>query len=255
MKLKLPIIVFMVCVLSSCSDNLYYAISRTTDDPSEAALTVRCFDAVNTVSLSWKDDPASDYYVLYRATNGPVLSWQKIYFGTDTSYKDSALSEAELYRYRLDKVRGCKTFTGDNIVLAVATSVTQGLLYDNSSQEKAYELTYKVSSSCYYYKFDDNNFLIDYDWYKITIPQRKKARIKISYNSANSNAWYKYFVPGYESQEIQNEGLITVSNYLDSEQTLYFVIIANPNEFVDSSALTGGAVRAYELQLTEISSL
>jgi hypothetical protein len=234
----------------SCSNGFYDILARTTDDPFYDIPEVRSFDAINTVTSKWKQDDAADIYVLMRAVNNSTLTYEEIYRGTDCFFTDTSVLEGTLYRYRLDKIRGGKRFFGQTAGLGVASDIAQGILYDNSTEENAYELTYKVTSSCYYYKFDESTFMIDYDWYKIKLPAMRKATIEIE---DTINSYFEYLLPGYTSPDVlNNKEFFYISNNEYCEKMVFFAVRANPDEFV-TNMTPGGDIRSYKLELTTIS--
>lgn len=111
-------------------------------------------------------------------------------------------------------------------------------------------LTYKATSSCYYYKFDDKTYMIDYDWYKVKLPAMKKATIEIE---DTVNGYFEYILPGYTSPcVLNNKEYFYITNNDYTEQMVYFAIRANPDEFVTADT-PGGDIRSYKLELTTIS--
>jgi hypothetical protein len=250
MKKRYFLLLPLLAVCISCSSGFYDIISRTTDDPFDDVPAVNSFGAINTISLQWQQDDGSDAYILMRAVNDTTLTYEEIYRGTNNAYTDNSVLEGTLYRYRIDKVRGEKRFYGKKAGLGVASDIAQGILYDNSTKEKAYELFYKATSSCYYYKFDDSTFMIDYDWYKIKLPAMRKATIEIE---DTVNGYFEYILPGFTSPcVLNNKEFFYVLNNDYTEQMVYFAIRANPDEFVTADT-PGGDIRSYKLELTTVS--
>ncbi|HAH60839.1 MAG TPA: hypothetical protein DCL73_01930 [Treponema sp.] len=248
-KKEYALLLPLLAVFMSCSTGFYEIISRTTSDPFYDVPVVDSFDAINTISLQWQSDDGADTYILMRALNDTTLSYEELYRGTNCSYTDTAVLEGTLYRYRIDKIRGEKRFNGQKAGLGVASDIAQGILYDNSTEENAYELTYKATSSCYYYKFDDATFMIDYDWYKVKLPAMRKATIEIEDTVDN---YFEYILPGYTSPYVlDNKEYFYVTNNDYTEQMVYFAIRANPDEFVTADT-PGGDIRSYKLELTTI---
>jgi hypothetical protein len=240
-----------LAVFLSCSNGFYDIISRTTDDPFYDVPDVSSFNAINTISLAWRQDDGADTYILLRAVNDTTLTYEELYRGKNCTYTDTAVLEGTLYRYRLDKIRGQQRFTGRKAGLGVASDIAQGTLYNNSTQEKAFELTYKATSSCYYYKFDDKTRMIDYDWYKIKIPAMRKACVEIE---DTVDGYFEYLLPGYTAPTVlNNKATFYITNNEYTDQTEYFAIQANPDEFV-TAATPGGDIRSYKLELTTITS-
>ena len=111
-------------LFASCENELYQDFGKSVEDPSDEGITVESYKDVQTVYLSWNQDEACESYVLYRMCENEVTPvFEKIYSGKECSYKDSGLTDSCTYVYRLDKIRGKKTFTGTKYGFGVCSSV------------------------------------------------------------------------------------------------------------------------------------
>lgn len=249
---KILLAIILSFLFASCKNGFYDILARTTDDPFSTTPSISSFEAIDTIKASWEPDDGADTFILMRAINDATLNYEEVYRGTDCSFVDTLVEDGTLYRYRLDKIRGQERFYGSIPGLGVASPIAEAVLYDNSIQCKAYELTYKYTSSCYYYKFDDDTLLYNYDWYKVEVPAMRKAVITISETGSNSS--FCYLIPGsVKATKLINKTSFYVYNNKLTPQYKYFAIFANPSEFITQTSI-GGDIRSYTIELTEITS-
>ncbi len=198
----------MTVFMSSCSDNVFDAFSRTTDDPSDCILDVECLKG-EYITLRWEEDPACDRYVLLRTDDGKwnePASYEVVYSGTGCEYRDEKVREGAVvskYVYRLDKVRGNKTFEGTKLGHGVYAPSNPEYLEKNDSMETACELIYRRTSCLYSYKFGDEYVLENADWYYVDMPAGiKNCTLEIEYNNDNNagTAALNYCIPGLDKE-------------------------------------------------------
>ncbi|MGP1587605.1 MAG: hypothetical protein ACTTHG_04615 [Treponemataceae bacterium] len=238
-------------VLSGCQNAIYLNLQRPALDPESDKPKVDNFSTLGTINLSWQKDQRCDYFILYRSDNQPDLEnlfFEKIYEGKKTKFADSNITTGNLYRYRLDKVRGKKIFKGSEYGLGVAVPMPLEISLDKTDFYNAKTLEYKCNSCCYYYRFDLQTELKNDDWFKVKVPAMKKAEVKIDEVESD---FFRYIKPGSAGAvKLNNKASIYLENNTYEEKYMYFVIQANPEKFVKGK--TGGTVKSYKLELIKI---
>lgn len=82
--------------------------------PFDDVVELSAHEAINAVSLSWREDLAADTYLLMRSiyTGSGDFDFLPVYKGVDLMYTDKDIEMSLTYVYRLDKQRGAKVFEG-----------------------------------------------------------------------------------------------------------------------------------------------
>lgn len=246
--------IFFGCANSFDSCNgLFEFLQRDISDPEDEECVVDCFSNVGTIYLSWNTDERADSFILYRSENATEenqLNFVKIYEGSETSFADKTVEVGKLYRYRLDKKRGNKTFQSSKNSLAVATTIPMDLSSLGENKESAIPLTYKCHACCYYYKFDSETEFRNIVWFKVKVPPMKKAAIYVD-EALDDN--FQYIKQNSASAvNLKNKQFFYLENDSYTEEDIYFLVQANPNLFVQGE--TGGDIRSFKIELNRIES-
>ena len=257
MKRILPAGVIPLLFLVSCSQGLLSDLSRVITDPVVKVPKVVSFTNDDSVIVSWDKDPGADEYLLYRALDVSVPVYDRVYRGRELTFEDRDTTEGYRYLYTLTKVRGTKLFGPSDAVLGVVSGVVPDSLEDNNTKDKASHLEWDLQSNLYYYQAYGNEKLVDYDWYSVTVPPRRKAIIVITQDGLAGGAasWMTYSQEGHSSATATNGDGIEIPNYTYGEKTFYFRISPRASEFVSDLTRGGGGFINYTVSLNQITGL
>lgn len=222
--------------MSSCSNNVFDAFTRTTDDPSDCNIEVECLKG-NYITLRWEADSACDMYVLLRTDQQNYKnpgSFKVLYSGTECEFRDVNVrkgAQVSKYVYRLDKVRGDKVFVGTKFGHGVYAPSNPEYLEKNDSMETACELIYRRTSCVYSYNFDDGYVIENADWYYVDMPAGiSSCRVEIEYKNGDSAA-LNYCIPGLDIESPKrNKEIIDLINEDGRLKRSYFRITPIRNE-------------------------
>ncbi len=252
--LNLAAMAAVLCMCVSCDNSLYTIMARSAADPFYDVPEARSFDEELTVHLSWKDDEAADMYILRRSQDDRSPMFDTIiYQGNGTSYVDREIAKDTRYLYRLDKIRGNRTFTGKTSALAACSPVKKDIYEDNDSIERATQLTSKCNANLYYYPFVDGRVLEDRDWYKVSIPPRANAVItltEIDLPVTSTETAFVCTIDSFHSFIVSDVGTITIENTSDETVIIPFMLTANKEYF--KKYHIDGTIRSYTLKLASI---
>ncbi len=258
--IKILLSAVVVALWVSCSDGLLGDMERVLKDPVVSPPKVASFENGNLLSVSWPKDPGADEYLLYRTPDTPVPVYSLVYRGTELSYKDTDVQTKGTggrYLYTLTKGRGTKLFGPSDPVLGVVSGVIPDSNEDNDTREKAAELVWDLQSNLYYYRSYSGEELVDHDWYRITVPPRRKAIVVITQSglSGGESSWMSFALEEHLPQTVVSGNSIGINNYSYSEKVFYFLLSPRTAQFVNDPALGGGSFINYTLSLYEITGL
>lgn len=252
MKGKGMPVVLILCsllIFSGCGNGIYEIVTRDQGDPDTFYLKVESFSEENVIRCSWAKDERSDKYIVMRSEDREPLRFEKVYEGEGTTYEDAVLKEDTRYLYRLDKVRGKKGFTGKTHYMGIYSKQVKDVYEPNDKKEHAVLLESDKQANVYYYRSTEGTILEDEDWYKVSIPARRQAKITIIYDAVNQPFIITKPYNGEEERPATN-GTVEIKNDTDGEKELRFKISLDKNIVVSGSA--GGACYRYTLRLLSI---
>jgi hypothetical protein len=248
-RIKAGLVGIVAAVCASCSTGMYDSLSRTTDDPFTERPTVRSFDVVNTILVSWSKDDAADEFILERSDDAIIPSYSVIYRGTNTSFVDAALIDQSRYLYRLRKTRGDKTFAPSTTAFGVASLVQRDSLEDNDSKSKATHLKDTHDTNMFFYRSYDGDELSDDDWYSVDIPANRKALIAITDYDADSGSTethYKVYINETRTEDVKDGDSFEIENNTLRDTRYYFMVYPDNEKYVAVSA-AGGKMVSYKI--------
>ena len=252
MKGKGMPVVLILCsllIFSGCENGIYEIVTRNQEDPDTFYLNVDSFSEENVIRCSWAKDERCDRYIVMRSEDREPLGFEKVYEGEGTTYEDAVLKEDTRYLYRLDKVRGKKGFTGKTHYMGIYSKQVKDVYEPNDKKENAVLLESDKQANVYYYRSTEGTILEDEDWYKVSIPARRQAKITIIYDAVNQPFIITKPYNGEEERPATN-GTVEIKNDTDGEKELRFKISLDKNIVVSGSA--GGACYRYTLRLLSI---
>ena len=247
----MPVVLILCSLLifSGCGNGIYEIVTRDQGDPDTFYLKVESFSEENVIRCSWAKDERSDKYIVMRSEDREPLRFEKVYEGEGTTYEDAVLKEDTRYLYRLDKVRGKKGFTGKTHYMGIYSKQVKDVYEPNDKKEHAVLLESDKQANVYYYRSTEGTILEDEDWYKVSIPARRQAKITIIYDAVNQPFIITKPYNGEEERPATN-GTVEIKNDTDGEKELRFKISLDKNIVVSGSA--GGACYRYTLRLLSI---
>jgi hypothetical protein len=223
MKVK-TILIFLAAVLlfNSCSNHFAQIMLRPFDDPKDDEIYVDSFSQIHKCTVSWKEDPCADLYILMRKEKA-ATNFKEVYRGTQTEYEDTDLNNSQAYIYRLDKMRGTKPFTGTKLGYGVSSSIVNDSFENNDTLENATYLDTSCNCNTYYCDFG-NYKLIDYDCFYIILKPQKQAQLEISGNPGDSFLIEDGLKPGYPIAG--NENFSITNNSFENKKIYFRVSLA-----------------------------
>ena len=249
------ILMFSCIMFLSCENAFYEIVMRTTADPFPDCPIAMSFELEHTVKLSWKSDSAADVYVLMRAEDSYSLIFEEVYRGRDCSYIDRDIGEMRRYKYRLDKIRGSRYFTGIESCLAACSNVRKDSCEDNNAEEKAtfLESDYIANIPCF--EFFDGQQLYDVDWYYVSVPPRMRAEVVVNQTdrnlSARADTDFYCLIPGNTYSVVSNMVAFQLSN--PTYETINIPFKRYPNlSTVFMSSTSKSAILTYTITLTQL---
>ena len=247
----MPVVLILCSLLifSGCGNGIYEIVTRDQGDPDTFYLKVESFSEENVIRCSWAKDERSDKYIVMRSEDREPLRFEKVYEGEGTTYEDAVLKEDTRYLYRLDKVRGKKGFTGKTHYMGIYSKQVKDVYEPNDKKEHAVLLESDKQANVYYYRSTEGTILEDEDWYKVSIPARRQAKITIIYDAVNQPFIITKPYNGEEERPATN-GTVEIKNDTDGEKELRFKISLDKNIVVSGSA--GGVYYSYTLRLLSI---
>lgn len=246
--LKLLIIVIVI-FNGACGTGVYEIVSRDQRDPDNFYVNVDSFSEENVIKCIWEEDERCDKYILMRSEDKNVLKFKEVYNGEGTEYEDRVLKEDTRYIYRLDKIRGKKRFLGNIHYMGIYSKQVKDVYEPNDRKEKAVLLQNDIQGNVYYYRSHEGTVLEDEDWYKVRIPAKRKAKVAIVYDAANSPFIITMPYNGHTEKPETNKSVI-ITNDTDYERELRFKVSLDRNIVVSGSA--GGECYPYTLRLLSI---
>lgn len=224
---KIIILVFLF-ILSSCSNILAQYLLRDYSDPKDSVIEADCFSKVQCINVTWEEDECADLYRLMRADNSLIGNYDfaEVYSGTQTEFCDKQLDNRKSYVYRLDKIRGTKTFIGTKYAYAVCSDVIKDLYEDNDTKEKATYLELDCSCNLFFAPFYDG-VINDEDWFCVKIPPRRTAEIVVNIKKG-SNDVLQFNLDTQKPEQIHNGIAFTITNEFFEDKIIPFCISVNP---------------------------
>ena len=244
-------------VMFSCSGGLLEDMSRVLHDPVIEAPAAVSFENEDSIELAWEKDEGADEYLLYRAPDTAVPVYESIYRGKECTYKDTDVTAGNRYLYTLTKVRGTKLFGPSDAVLGADSGVVLDSLENNNTKEKASLLEWDLQANLYYYQSYGDEKLVDYDWYRVTVPPRRKALVVITQGNlaAGASSWITYALESMPPFTVINGAGIEISNTTYKEKTFFFRLSPKQADFVNDLTKGGGSFVSYSLSLSQITGL
>lgn len=243
MKNKILLLSFIIYVFSSCSENSFEdVLFRTTDDPFYDVPKVDSLSIENRIYISWEKDDGCDTFYLMRSIDQRNLSFECIYSGTETNYKDIRLDYNQRYIYRLDKKRGEKVFTGKKYGYGFSSDIRQDICEHNDSEEKAVFLEHDLICNLPCVSFITDNFQdIDEDWFYVNVPPMRSCEIVVSQrglqdSSTGAETQLCIQIPGSKVESINEKVAIKLSNTSYVTKRMNFKIFPNTTELFSSDA-------------------
>ncbi len=249
-------------VCSGCSEGLFSVMGRIDEDPFEGLLDVKCFEKERSISLSWAEDPGADEYILKGAPdngNNPP-NWVVLYRGRNLSFEHTVAADDEAWIYTLSKVRGSRLFDSRYAYLGVGSDILLDTYEPNDNRNEAQELLHIIDATMQYYRsynYTDYGSMEygDSDWYYVTIPPLRQARIQVEQDGVkpSGKVFFSIFEEqsSLEIQEIGNEETFTIKNN-NLTDTGVFRFRLSPDNFLLDPSNSGGSSIHYTLTLTAI---
>ena len=154
------------------------------------------------------------------------IDFAEVYSGTQTEFCDKQLDNRKSYVYRLDKIRGTKTFIGTKYAYAVCSDVIKDLYEDNDTKEKATYLELDCSCNLFFAPFYDS-VINDEDWFCVKIPPRRTAEIVVNIKKG-SNDVLQFNLDTQKPEQIHNGIAFTITNEFFEDKIIPFCISVNP---------------------------
>src|SRR5574344_533335 len=86
-KIKTVFFVSALLAFTSCKNEMYDILSRSSDDPDIfESPSVRSYITQNKIYTGWSSDQSTDLYILMRATDNENPFFNEIYRGTELAY-------------------------------------------------------------------------------------------------------------------------------------------------------------------------
>ncbi|MDA3812279.1 MAG: hypothetical protein PF518_18325 [Spirochaetaceae bacterium] len=253
------IIIFFIILtqILSCSEGLYEELIRLSADPEVSVPDVISFFEEGSVRVVWADDILADEYILYRALDGDVLNFKKIYRGRSTEYLDSAGIIEKIYHYSLVKVRGLKEFERSSAAIGVFSSTKEDSFEDNDTKEHATYLEQGLlfTSNLYGYRDSYNSTILDDDWYRIRVPAGCVANVivrqLIPLATDGAANHFKSYIEGQPSVPVIDGRDINIINGFNENKDFYLKIFPNQMKyFPDPEA--GGIIVSYQIFIDKV---
>lgn len=231
------VVISIVSILMffSCNNNLIEEeLFRNIEDPFYDVPVTDSLTLEGVIYLNWKEDDASDCYYLYRATDQQILSFERIYEGKKTEYVDKNILSSKKYIYRLDKVRGNKTFIGKNYAYGFCSLSRKDNCENNDVESNASFLEYDLNCNIPCVKYITNSIVdCDTDWFYITLPPCRQADIVINQTGIEDNKTtnLKYQIQTAEAKIVTQNKAFQISNKTYTTAKLYFKIIPDTQNF------------------------
>jgi hypothetical protein len=256
-KSNLILVITILALSLSCTEGLYYQIGKSIDDPVVVKPFVSSFEDEETIIITWDDDPAADEYILYR-NEVPYGNRIVVYQGKENSYIDrnfiEYLSRENAYfHYSLSKVRGMREFGPSEPSLGIYSKIINDPFEPNNHENLAHELsTAKIEGNIYFFRDDQQNLLIDEDWFFITLQPRQQAVLVLTQIGDTNLQYFQYQVLNSSNNpiDISHNVEFCVVNNSDCLTKKYFKIIPLIKNYMTGIETNGGSQRGYYLKIT-----
>lgn len=216
-KLFVILYVCMTVVLyTSCKNPVGDVMLRTYADPFDQAPVVDSMRDEEKIYISWDKDEACDEYILLRTADSVNPRFDEVYRGTDLGYLDSGLNVNGKYLYRLDKVRGKKTFISEKKGYGFCSPKRRDV-YDNHTKQTALFLNPSVSNlNIYIAIFSDGYVMYEEDWFYIRVPARSISTIVVNQTEPiTTTPLIDYLVEANQFQNVDQSFAITNDKMVD----------------------------------------
>ena len=252
---------FIICTLLSltvsCTNGDISELLRSYDDPFDETPAADCYSSPYTVRLSWQEDECADKFILMRAEDDGTENFRQIYAGKAISFTDKFLinDDQKRFLYRLDKIRGNRSFKGLDCTCAVVSAIGHDTHEPNDTINNAIEFNRIINATmpCSQFKYKGRAYG-DEDWYYIRLNPLCKARILFNQTGLNAgvqNTDFLYMELGGASITITDGNKITIENSELVSRNIYFKVFPNVTKKFSGSA--GSEVMSYRLELSEVS--
>ncbi|MBN1697455.1 MAG: hypothetical protein JW881_08070 [Spirochaetales bacterium] len=260
--MKISNLILLVAILAlhlSCTEGLYDQFGKPVDDPVIVKPFVSSFVDEETIIITWDDDPAADNYILYRSEEVPSENYHVVYRGKKNSYLDRNFieylsNENALFHYSLSKVRGTREFGPSEPSLGIFSKMINDPFEPNNDETQAHELsTAKIEGNIYFFRDEEQNLLIDEDWFFITLQPRQQAELVLTQKGDTKLQYFQYQVLNSSNNptDISHNVRFFVANNSDYLTKIYFKIIPLIKNYMVSGIQTnGGSQRGYYLKIT-----
>jgi hypothetical protein len=245
--------ILTLLLFAACSNGMLSSLQRPSGDPVPVIPNVDSFGQLLTDRISWEADPAADEYVLYAAVDEGAVAYNVLYRGTGTSVIHSNLEPEKRYLYRLSKFRGSREFGPSDAVMGVGNSSSKDEWENNDTRERATLLEADIFANTYFYRSTAEDVLQDVDWYKITIPPRRRAEIVFpNYGEHQFSGTLFFYLEGDAAQLVDLDREIAIDNPYFETRTFYFRVYPNPTVVIGGGSIEGGKFISYHIKLYRI---
>lgn len=254
MMKKMSVLALLSIFMCSCTDNAVERILlKPNRDPVSECPNVDSFLSPEYISISWKEDLASDIYMLMRKDDNSNGAFECVYEGNNTSYVDYGIDSGHRYVYRVDKRRGNKPFISDKYGYGFAAFCKEDDYENNDDEENATFLEADVECNLYCVTFKTGNAQIyDRDCFYVDIPPSRTICIKINQTGLSGTDECNILIQfaDREPQSVNQGQEITISNTSYEKIRKYFTIVPDTVKLI--SAEGGQTVINYVLSLDKI---
>jgi hypothetical protein len=250
-------LLFLVSLLAvSCSEGPGESMQRLVRDPVPEPPRVVSFREEQNIDVSWKEEPAADSYILYRAEDTPLPLPLVFYRGSATSFRDSGVENQGRYLYSLSCVKEGREFGPSSPSFGVGSYSIRDLYEENDSKISAAPIRYEVEANVYHYRDSFGNTLEDVDWYSLEVPPRHTAYLALTQEVPSlegETETFLYFLregSGVKTRIINGRGFPLV-NYSYLPETILLQISPVSAACSVEPGLGGGTVIEYTLRLIQ----
>ena len=249
--------VFLSTFWISCSAGLLPEMERVLGDPEVTPPAVVSFKSEDRIEVSWDYDPCADEYILSRSRDMETPVYSTVYRGSSLGFSDDNVETGYRYLYTLTKVRGQRLFGPSGAVLGAADGVVADDLEVNDAKETASGLLWDLQANMYYFQSYGDEKLIDRDWYRVTVPPRRKAMVVITQDSLSmgESSWITYALEEHPPFTVVNGNGIEIPNYTYETKVFCFMLSPKAGSFVNDLTKGGGGFISYTVSLDQLSGL
>mgnify|MGYP005866998415 CR=1 FL=1 len=246
----------LIFLAASCSDGPGESMLRLVRDPVPEPPRVVSFREEQNIEVSWKEEPAADSYILYRAEDAPVPLPMVLARGSGTFFSDSTVENQVRYLYSLSCIKEGREFGPSSPSFGVGSYSIQDLYEENDSKTCAAPIRYEVEANVFHYQDSFGNTLEDVDWYSLEVPPRHTAYLALTQEVPSlegETETFLYFLregSGVKTRIINGRGFPLV-NYSYEPATILVQISPVSAACSVEPGLGGGTVIEYTLRLIQ----